>query len=726
MAPPAWSQSLPAGVRLISVATEAEARGLADRIRAGESFDRLAREHSTDPSRTRGGYLGEVDVAGLRAEFRRALDGLEPGQVSAPVRVGGQIFLIKWLSREEQTWIGETEAGRRAVQARDYPEAERAFRAAQAATAGFPISDDGRLESLKNLADLYHLEEDYASAEPLLLELLGGIESPEATPRAAWRIEVLERLGLGYWSQGDYAHAETLYARAVEALETRPEAGDAALASALTNLWIVREARGDDSGAEAPARHAVGLLESVLNPEDPALARALSRLARLLDRPETSGEAEALLRRALNIFEAAPGPEDPDLLATYQALALVLEHREAYAGAQDLYDRLFGLRWPAFRTLPASDSEGILRRLVELLRLAPLGPDASAAAEAAFEATLTAAPPGEELGLALGQLLRAYRLDAQAETVLSAVLARFPESRRLHGALASLYVATHRMKAGLAQLEQATSLRDGRRSGAARERIERSDIYRRIGDLEVELSRLEKARAAYETAIELDPENFHARLGLGVVSFWNGQFDDALTAYARAAQIDPAHTEVRLRFAEAYLTVDRFAESVEYASRVLDADPTNHVARFIRMRGLLLLGRSAEARAERDALRRFETEARALEAGRRASASLRESARGALGAGDATGAASLYAELLETYPEATDVYFVLGSLLVRLNRPGEALDTFRKMAELGLDDFVVHDAVARSYEALGEVDARSRHRTVFLREAYAALLEAGN
>ena len=59
-----------------------KAADVARRIASGASFESLAREHSTDASKAKGGDLGFVHRGQLIAEFERALKALAPGQVS--------------------------------------------------------------------------------------------------------------------------------------------------------------------------------------------------------------------------------------------------------------------------------------------------------------------------------------------------------------------------------------------------------------------------------------------------------------------------------------------------------------------------------------------------------------------------------------------------------------------------------------------------------------------
>jgi hypothetical protein len=71
--------------------TKRKAEELVQRIRAGESFEELARRHSTHYSADDGGRMLELTDRGIsmwvqsRANFRRMLDGLEVGEISDPI-----------------------------------------------------------------------------------------------------------------------------------------------------------------------------------------------------------------------------------------------------------------------------------------------------------------------------------------------------------------------------------------------------------------------------------------------------------------------------------------------------------------------------------------------------------------------------------------------------------------------------------------------------------------
>jgi len=92
------SRAIP--VAIVVTATQEEAAKILDRLKHGDDFASLARQHSIDPTASEGGYLGKVDPDGLRLELRDALRGLAPGQLSGIVRIPAGFAILKRLQAE--------------------------------------------------------------------------------------------------------------------------------------------------------------------------------------------------------------------------------------------------------------------------------------------------------------------------------------------------------------------------------------------------------------------------------------------------------------------------------------------------------------------------------------------------------------------------------------------------------------------------------------------------
>ena len=77
------------------MSSSGEALQILGRLRYGEDFAALAREKSTGATAADGGSMGKVDPATLRRELREALQGVGPGQVSAPVEIPSGYAILK-------------------------------------------------------------------------------------------------------------------------------------------------------------------------------------------------------------------------------------------------------------------------------------------------------------------------------------------------------------------------------------------------------------------------------------------------------------------------------------------------------------------------------------------------------------------------------------------------------------------------------------------------------
>ncbi len=93
-------------VKTNEVVADADARNrlllLKERIENGADFAGLAKLHSDDLSAAKGGELGWLNPGDIVPEFERTMDGLKPGEVSAPVQSPFGWHLIQVLERRDQ------------------------------------------------------------------------------------------------------------------------------------------------------------------------------------------------------------------------------------------------------------------------------------------------------------------------------------------------------------------------------------------------------------------------------------------------------------------------------------------------------------------------------------------------------------------------------------------------------------------------------------------------
>ncbi|GLH67240.1 peptidylprolyl isomerase [Geothrix edaphica] len=70
-------------------------------LKAGKSFDELARQHSVSPSKATGGDLGWMNKGFLRASIEDAAVKLKPEQVSAPIETDKDLYLVQLIALED-------------------------------------------------------------------------------------------------------------------------------------------------------------------------------------------------------------------------------------------------------------------------------------------------------------------------------------------------------------------------------------------------------------------------------------------------------------------------------------------------------------------------------------------------------------------------------------------------------------------------------------------------
>ena len=197
---------------VIVVPTEAAAEELRSRIRDGASFEALATTYSTDASGSRGGYMGIVDEAALRREFRVALQGLKPGSISAVTPAGDSFVLLKRTTTEEDLWRFQVDKGHAAVKQGLYPAAASAFLASIKQAEAFGKEDVRLAESLNGLSQIYRYQQNLEDAEPLARQSLVILERAYGNNHGALLPSLLNLAGIARVRE-KYDQAEQVYRR---------------------------------------------------------------------------------------------------------------------------------------------------------------------------------------------------------------------------------------------------------------------------------------------------------------------------------------------------------------------------------------------------------------------------------------------------------------------------------------------------------------------------------
>ncbi len=166
------------GFRILTVPNEAKATELRTRLLAGEPFETLAMENSTDPSAPNGGFAGVFAPDDLRPELRVALSALTPGQISPVGKMGNEFFLVQLVSPVEVEWITENTAAMEALKKSRYPEAVKSFSRAVQLAEKFGADDDRLAQSLSGLVETYTQQQDFAAAASVYRRILAIRWSP--------------------------------------------------------------------------------------------------------------------------------------------------------------------------------------------------------------------------------------------------------------------------------------------------------------------------------------------------------------------------------------------------------------------------------------------------------------------------------------------------------------------------------------------------------------------
>ena len=99
------------------------------------------------------------------------------------------------------------------------------------------------------------------------------------------------------------------------------------------------------------------------------------------------------------------------------------------------------------------------------------------------------------------------------------------------------------------------------------------------------------ALSMYRDALELDPMNAAALLGMGLALAEQEKFADALATFKRAREFGAGGAEILLAMGNAAARLDRKASAIGYYEQLLQIEPRNFVAR----RALRALSPAAES-----------------------------------------------------------------------------------------------------------------------------------
>jgi peptidyl-prolyl cis-trans isomerase SurA len=98
---------LPVDSPELEAETQRTAERLAQQIRDGAPFSAVARQFSRGTTAASGGQIGWIRSGQLAPELEQAIEGMQPGQVSEPVRAAGGFYVLQLHERRRGAGAGE-------------------------------------------------------------------------------------------------------------------------------------------------------------------------------------------------------------------------------------------------------------------------------------------------------------------------------------------------------------------------------------------------------------------------------------------------------------------------------------------------------------------------------------------------------------------------------------------------------------------------------------------
>ena len=91
----------------------------------------------------------------------------------------------------------------------------------------------------------------------------------------------------------------------------------------------------------------------------------------------------------------------------------------------------------------------------------------------------------------------------------------------------------------------------------------------------------EKAEASYNLAIQHNPNNINAYLGLGTLYSFQGNYDKAEQNLQYASQLNPYHQEVMFNLGFLHYLKKSFDDAATYFKKTIEIDPNHHNATYL-------------------------------------------------------------------------------------------------------------------------------------------------
>ena len=557
----------------------------------------------------------------------------------------------------------------------------------------------------------------------------------QVVPEAESRWIDLDEAGAQALAAGRGAEATAHFEQALASAEVAALGNDR-IARSLDTLAAAYLLDGRAVDADKLYRRALALLERMGAPEL-EVAQVLSGLGSALVKQARFTEAEPLYERARSIRENRLGPDHPEVAATlhntaelFAGLGRFVEAANLYEQSQSLLERTLGAGHPA--TVAGAERFQVFRRSLvpELLERFSTAASLSDFRDRVFARTfaeirdlLPLAPLSERSFVQMKDILLELGLSNETEDVLRAGLSRFPESRILRIYLADLLADTGRTQNSLALLEEASRLPRPEGLDAAKERQQQAVIHQRIGDMQSALTNFDGAVAAYQRSLEVDPAAPEGRVKLGRAYFSDNRMKEARTEFERAIAETPDNSEAYLSLSEVHLGSGQWEQAAAAAERAIELATSDPRSLYLLGTALVRMGRREQGQERLQEFARVEAGFQDEKSRSREIDAINIAAIGALREGAGTAAIRLLTEGIGRYPDSGQLQMNLAIVQSQLGLTQMAIETLESMLERGIGRrFLIHKQMAQQYQILGNMEASSRHRKIYLDTREAELI----
>jgi protein O-GlcNAc transferase len=191
-----------------------------------------------------------------------------------------------------------------------------------------------------------------------------------------------------------------------------------------------------------------------------------------------------------------------------------------------------------------------------------------------------------------------------------------------------------------------------------------------MGNLHKLQGRLAQAREAYNKAIALQPDLADAHFGLALVMEADGDLEASEAAVRRALLFNPAYAEAHNNLGRLLINAGKVEQAISHFRQALGANASLRPARNNLIMALYRLGRSAEAQAEVDQLLLIDPQDTQV---------LRVQAAGLAQQGRLGDAEAISRKLLALEPDAPDLQWNLGEVMLQRNDYEGALACYKEV-----------------------------------------------